>query len=221
MVQLQFDARFVDHKYDLWALGEYLSTMEAQLTYLRDQDRVQTMAELAENGLSADEEARSLALQALDERAEIINPRLFRGPFLVALWGCYEATIINLAERIARERAATIQHHDLRGESILVRLKKYFDSYLGVALDVDAERTERLAHLYVVRNAFAHANGLLRANSARGQYRIEEVVKRNPTISVDSGFVIPSAEYLRDSYRDVSTSARDLISRAEGSAALR
>ena len=211
-----FDARFVAHEHDLWALGEYRSTIEAQLEYLRAQDEVRTMAELVELGLSDDDASRSGAWQRLDDRAERIHPRLFRGPYLVSLWGCYEATFLNVAESIAHERKTPLQHKDIRGESALSRAKKYFEDYLGIAFESDARRGERIADLYVMRNAFAHANGLLKAHNADRQNKIAAVVRRNPTILLDSGFVIPSAEYIDAAYQDVNSSARDLIGRVRG-----
>ncbi|BAH40769.1 MAG TPA: hypothetical protein DGD08_18190 [Gemmatimonas aurantiaca] len=221
MVRFSYDARFSENEYDLWALGEYLDRLEAQLVTLRTSDEARTFAELSAEGLLDDEESRTIAWQGLEERADRVYPRLLRGPFLVALWGCYEATILNVAESIATERKLSLQHRDIRGESAVARARKYFVDYLDIALDKDPIREMRINDLYVLRNALAHANGLVSANSDDGKRRIEAIVGRNPTIELNGGFIVPSAEYLRSAFDDVDSSARDLVQRVRGGPAFR
>ena len=79
----------------------------------------------------------------------------------------------------------------------------------------------RINDLYVLRNALAHANGLVSANSDDGKRRIEAIVGRNPTIELNGGFIVPSAEYLRSAFDDVDSSARDLVQRVRGGPAFR
>lgn len=215
MPHISFDMRFVENEYDLWALGEFHSVIEPQLQYLRDQDRVRAMAELAEQG-AADDEAWALAHQELDERAEHVLPRFFRGPFIVALWAAYESTLVNVADRLAEAREKTLRLADIRGGNLLDRARKYFDGYLDFPLDADAARTRRIADLYQIRNTLVHGNGQLRSRSREQRKILSKVLARYPTLSTERDTLLISAEYTRDILRDVDQSARDLVLRARG-----
>lgn len=217
MVKIHLDLRLIEIEYELWALGEFLNYMEPQIAHLADQDRVQTFAKLREAGWEHDETEVQLAIQELSERHDYVIPRFMRGPFIVALWACYEAAVSEIAVYRKRQQGATLDLRELRGDNFLTRARRYFDAVLDSALELDEARYHRLADLLAVRNALAHANGQRRGMSFEAWDRLTEILRRHDTPPDEyRGIVVLSAEYVRHAFEDINASARDLVNRARG-----
>lgn len=215
MAKLNFDLRFIEIEYELWALGQFLKFMEPQIATLQVQDEATTFRQLRESGWDDDEMELQLASQELRERQEFVVPRFMRGPFLVALWACYEAAVTEIASFIQRTKQAGLELSELRGDSLLTRARRYFDAVLLEPLDLDDSRYARLVDLMVIRHSLAHANGQRRAMTPRRWATLSDALTRNGTPADDyRGLVLLSPDYLKAAYSDVNTSLRDLVKRA-------
>jgi hypothetical protein len=216
MPKFTLDLRFVFLERELWALGEFLKVIEPQVTYLCDQDRIQTHARLSEQGYTWDDADLQLGLQDLDQRARIVFPRLLRNPFLVTLWAAYESGVAQIAADLARTTNTGLMLRDIRAHNSLDSAIKYYAEVVRTVLDLDNDRLGRLARLQALRNVVAHANGEQRAVSSERWNAVEKLLAGMPEVSVHDGYLIVSEEYLTAAYRDVSESLLDLIQRVRG-----
>jgi hypothetical protein len=93
--------------------------------------------------------------------------------------------------------------------------RRYFQTSLGVALDPDRQRYQRIVDLYAVRNLLRHANGRLTGLSSARTDGINAVVKRRGLrVEQSRGLLMVNAEYASSALDDVSGSLRDLVARA-------
>jgi hypothetical protein len=211
---LKIDLRFVDIEYELWALGHMLRVIEPAIEYLNEADERQTLSELEEAGLEVDEADRDLAWQDVHEKREHVLPRFMRGPLLVAIWAAYESGVTTVADIRAREMGTTLLLKHLR-EGFFERAQRYYGAVLGMPLDDDGQRRERLASLYAVRNAFAHANGRKDTMPADRWDELKRTLAPSQ-ISDWRGTLVPSHYFVAEAYDDVAASLRSLVSRAKG-----
>lgn len=212
---VKLDLRFVFLERELGALEEFLQVIEPQVSWLRAQDDIQTHARLKEQGLDWDDGDLQLELQYLDQRATTIFPRLLRNPFLVGLWAAYENGVKEIGDDLKRTTESMLGIRDVRGDDFIDGARKYY-SVVGVPLDLDPKRLDRLRDISKLRNIIAHANGEQRSVGADKWKAVESVVGRVPTVTVTDGYLILSAEYIAEAYRDVSDSLGDLIDRVRG-----
>ena len=87
---------------------------------------------------------------------------------------------------------------------------------LGVALDTDPIRLERLGHLYDFRNVLAHANGHVPWLTRGKAKALQGVLLKYPTNRLEHDYLILSPVYVRAALVDVEGSASDLVSRVRG-----
>ena len=215
MVLIQFDPRFIEIEYELWALGHLRTVIEEQIAFLRAQDTLKTYAELKEQGWYHDEGERQLASQELDERQDYVIPRFFRGPFVVSLWASYESAVVEVAGYLGRHSGAALALHDIRARSELKQFRKYFDAVLKRPLDESKERLEWIEDIRVIRHALAHANGQQRAIPDDKWRLVSEVLTRRGRPPDEyRGVVILSETFVREAYEAVNSSLRDLVVRA-------
>lgn len=213
MVRIRVDLQFVEIEYELWALGEYLNALEQQITFLTDQKRVQTYADLQTQKLDRHDPEVDLAFQELSELTESVLPRYFRGPFLVTLWAVYEAAITQIATYLQGYEDQALALKDIRGHTFLERASKYFGHVVAVPLHSSDHVAARLEMLVVLRNAVAHGNGRLGAVNKEAQRKIEQWSQQNEGVSETNGFLLLSDEFLRNSCQLVDESLRDLLMR--------
>lgn len=216
MTKISLDFRYVQFDYELWALGHMLGVIEPTIERLANEDESKTFEELQRDGWANDEAELDLAYQDIREKRDFVLPRFMRGPFIVALWACFESGVQSVAKGLHTEMSAPIRLDELKGDSFLSRAHRYFDAILQLPLEVDAARYARLTNLYLVRNAIAHANGLQEAMSpGRWQRLIQALSEKGAEAeSVERGAVVLTPEYVRASYDDVSESLKSLLARA-------
>jgi hypothetical protein len=214
MPRFRFDFRLIEVEAELAALGEYLFALEAQLIYLRDQKRVQTLADLRQTGSEDDDVEIDLAHQELRLLVEHTYPKSFRGTFVVSLWAVYESGISEVADFLRRRIGATETLAELRRGSILRRAERYYKDVLGFPLHPDPGVWASLTELYAVRNAYAHANGRLSAMDAHVRETIDRLIGEQVGVSADLGDILLTEDYIRHVYSLVNAQVRDLVRRA-------
>ena len=216
MTTITLDFRYVQFDYELWALSHMLDTIEPTIEALAAEDEFKTLEDLRESGWADDEAERDLALQDIREKRDDVLPRFMRGPFVVALWACYESGVGSIAKGLREETSAPIELDELKGDSFLSRAGRYFEAILGIPLDADDPRLQRLKNLYRVRNGLAHANGLQEGMTPKEWRRLLGALSQQGAErkSVERGAVVLTPEYVRAAYDDVSESLKNLLARA-------
>ena len=214
------DWRFVEIEHELWALSQFLPWVEQQIAYLRAQDRIRTEAELVEQGYKWEDGDTQVAFQQIYDRAERIFPRFMRGPFILSLWACFESSVMEVGDYLAREQHRELRLREVRGKDFVDGAVRYYSTVLGVPLDRDTLRLDRIRDLLRVRNAFAHGNGQQRAVPPDKWAALEQAIQRNPEIVVTDGVLVLSAHFLRTAWADVDESVRELVLRVRGGPAV-
>jgi len=218
VTRLTIDFRYVDIKYELWALGHMLKIIEPAIDHLSEQDEVETLEDLKRSGWEHDEAELDIAFQEIRDKRDYVLPRFMRGPFLVSLWACYESAVQMVARTMRNEIGAPLALSELRGESFLARAHRYFQALLGMPLDSDEARYSRLADLYRVRHALAHANGLREGMTQDGWAKLERTLaKHGVKLDMSRGLVVLTSAYVESAFSDVEASLRSLVMRAERS----
>ncbi len=212
----QIDFRFVEVEWELWALGQYLSLLEPQIAQLGKEAETRAYAKLAPG--ETDEGEISLASSEAYEMQEKVIPRFMRGPFLVAVWACFEAAVAHIADQMRKDLGVDLWFGELRGEHFLDRARRYFTAVLRSPFDDDASRYARLCDLQRVRNSLAHSNGQRAAMSDDAWKKLVEALKRNGvTIENHEDALILTAEYTKAAYADAEGCLRCLIERGRKS----
>ncbi len=215
MVLINFDPRFIEIEYELWALGHLRDVLEAQIVFLRDQDKLKTFAELKERGWDHDEVEWQLASQEFAERQEYVIPRFLRGPFVVSLWACYESAVKEIADYLQGRVGAPLTLRDIRADTELQQFMKYFGAVMKIPLDEIGDRLSFIDDLRLVRNALAHANGRQRAMPEQKWALVSTALKRRGSPPDDyRGLIVLSADFVREAYDAVNASLRELVARA-------
>lgn len=216
---MKIDLRYAGIEYELWALGHMLSVIEPAIDRLSEEGEMDILERLRRDGWEDDEAERQFAWQDISEIQEHVLPRFMRGPFVVALWACFEASVRAVARTMQAEAHSTNSLDDLRTPRFPLRARSYFREQFNLALDEDDARFERLTDLYVVRNGLAHTNGLREGMTPREWTGLQDALARSGT---DAGTfplaVVLTREYVEQAYGDVIECLRSLLARARSHA---
>jgi hypothetical protein len=206
---------YTEIEYELWALGHMLGIIEPAIAKIAADDKAETLADLKANRRDQDASAVQFALDEVRERRDAVLPRFMRGPFIVALWACFEFGVQMVAAGVQHANNIPIALCELRGESFLKRAERYFDALLNVKVDKDSDRLTRLADMYRIRCALAHSNGSRSGVSKKEWVRLCEALRRlNLQPDEQRGFVILTEHYVRTAFDDVNGSLVALVAQA-------
>ena len=219
MARIYVDMRFFEIEREIWAIGEYLKTIPAQVQQIVAQDRHRTSKILGAAGANLDEAEIQAELDEMHERTEKVFPRFVHIPCIVSIWACYESGVTEVADFLADGGSKKLRIRDVRRGNFVKNAESYYSTVLNVSLDNSEDRLARLADLLVIRNAIAHRNG--RSGPSGTADGVKSVLARTAEISVTEGYIDPSPVYLQNAYSDVSTSLGDLVWRVRGGPAVR
>lgn len=206
---------FVELEYELWALRKMLDTIEPAIVRLSEQQTSQILSELRGAPWSDDPAEIGFALQGLAEMRDYVLPRFMRGPFIVALWACFETSVYAVADQKRREGCAPIALAELQGRTFLERAKRYFKALLSMRVDDDSNRLERLADLYVIRSALAHANANREGMNQQAWADLRSACSRQGLdLDEDRGMLVLNEQYVRSAFFDVYGCLSSLFARA-------
>jgi hypothetical protein len=207
------DFTFIDTEHELWALGEMLPALEHQMPLLAAHQSETTFEELRRQGFDGDEAEISMAYSMTYHFAEYVLPRLLRGPFLISLWSVAELAMADAAKRLKEKTGKVLSLKDIRGKSDFDQAKKYFEFVLEFPLCNDSATFNALDRLRILRNAFAHANGQFSLVKPEDQKALKDWASSDENITIVNEYVIPSAQYVRDTFTLVDIWIRDLLQR--------
>lgn len=195
-----FDFRFVELFHELYALENYIVSIESQLPDLIKKEEGKAFSELKERGYENDPIERSQVEQRLSELIEEVLPRYFWGPILVTLWAIFESGLIEIAKEVKDQQKQMIKLNDIRG-NVLDRSDKYFNHILKIDINTKDNSWDHLKMFYVLRNALAHANG--RIENIKREEDISEInkwAKNGIGISQINGFLVFTSGFVRTTY---------------------
>jgi hypothetical protein len=209
-MSIYIDFRFVEIEYELWALQEYIRTLESQLPLLETQEQEKLRERIREQDY--DESDANIEYQQYYDLIERMLPRFFRSPVLVTLWAIYESAIKEIASYIKEKQKCSLDIQDIRGDT-LGRTKKYYDHVLKFPLITSDQTWEYLEMLLVLRNALAHGNGRKDAIKNDTWKKIEKWQKAKTGVVVEDDYLIFTASFVQEAFTIVSDALRDLIQR--------
>lgn len=219
MPRFQIDFRFVEIEAELWALRQFLSVVEDQITSLIDEDARRLHAANAD--LEWEDPSFGAERQEHDIRSTRVFPRFMRNPFLVALWACYESGVEEVAAELLRKKGKGLRLRDIRGENWLECAVTYFAEVHGWQLESDPGLLEAIRDLLVVRNCVAHANGQVRSIPENKLKKLRAVAARQRGVAIDDGLIVTTPEYLAGAFAAVDSSLSSLVTAVRGDPSVR
>jgi hypothetical protein len=211
MVELSFDFRLLDVSIELHALEDHLEIIEDHIKQLVKLEYAKVDDLVKANHWEQDDADWDFARQECNHRIGFLFPRIFRGPFLVALYAVFEAAITEISRLIQSKQSQPISMNDLRGE-FLERASKYYKNIIKFDLHSNKE-WQRIKILSELRNAIAHTNGRMDMLKNDTRTKIHQWEKQNIGIYSDLNFLIVDEKFASEIYRDVRLYLDDLVSR--------
>lgn len=210
-ISFKFDFRLVGASLELYGLEEHLKLIENQIANIQETAHLKARTYIREKCVTPDEPEWHIAWQEYDKRVDSL-PRIYRGPFLVALYAVYESIVTEIADLIQQKQGGKIGLNDLRG-SFLERAKKYYKYLLRFELYKEEKVWQDVKILTEIRNAFAHANGRMGMLNKKSRDTIEKWERGKIGISTWSGYIMCDEEFVARLFAVVRGSLDDLIKR--------
>lgn len=193
-----------------YALEEYLKTLDERLSNIQQQTQFRLEAELRQSypNIAADPESEYYDII----RSTVIEtiPRFFVGAALVSVWAFYESAIEELADYAKRKERIGVSLKDLKG-NFNDQSRKYFAYVLKLPLPYTDHAVERLSHLSILRDCFAHDNGNLRNVSEERLEKIRNITSRSDGASIVENHLVITANFVLDSYRFIEQSLQTVL----------
>ena len=195
-----FDFRFIEVFHELYALEQYMDSIESQLPDLIKKEEEKAYANLRQKGYENDLIERHQMHQKLYELIEEVLPKYFWSSILVTLWAIFESALSEIAKEAKDQQSQAIGLNDITG-NILDRTKKYFNHVLKIPIQTTGMTWQNIRMFYVVRNAIAHANGRLEnIKSEKDVKKIKKWTRDNIGIQEINGGLFFSSDFVRKTY---------------------
>lgn len=205
-----FDFRFVELFHELYALEQYMDSVESQLPDLIKKEEKNAFSRLRQKGYENDPFERDQIQQQLYDLVEEVLPRYFFSSILVTLWAIFESAIIEIAKEVKDQQNQVIKLNDFSG-NFLERANKYFNHIIKIPIEIEDSALQHLRMFYTLRNAIAHANG--RLDNIKNEKDIKKIKKwSNENIGIYNvnGNLIFSSKFVRKTFLVVFKVIKDL-----------
>ena len=210
-ISFEFDSRLVGASLELYGLEEHLKLIESQIVHIQKTEHHKARTSIREKRLHPDEPEWHIAWQEYHVRVDPL-PRIYRGPFLVALYAVYESIVTEIARLIQGKQSQRIGINDLKG-GFLERAKKYYKCLLQFDLYSEEKVWQDVKMLFEIRNVFAHANGRLDMLNEKSRENMIIWEKQKLGISTWSGYIMCDKKLVARLFSEVRGSLEDLINR--------
>lgn len=191
-----YDLRFVEIFHELYALEDYMNSIESQLPDLIEKEKEKVYQNRPENN-PIEWQEKELELYEL---IEDVLPRYFRNPIIVTLWAIFESAIIEIAKEIKDQQSLPIKLDDIRGD-FLTRTNKYFNHIIKFSMDARGSSWKHFRKFYLLRNSIAHGNGRLdNIKNPENRKTILEWENENTEITTAGGNIVCSPDFIRKTY---------------------
>ena len=196
---IKIDFRFLNIFHELYALKQFISSIESQLPTVIEQE-----TQKAHENLRAKEYEDS-DRQDIEQRLyDLINnvlPRYFWSSIFVILWAIFESGILEAAKEAKSPEGQNIPLPDIPS-NFLKKANKLINDVFGFQLR-GLEGWKKLQMYYVLRNAIVHANG--RIESIKSEKDINNILgwggEKNSGIDVSTGSIIFTPEFIKEAYQ--------------------
>lgn len=201
-----FDLRFIEIFHELYALEDYINSVELQLPQLIEKEKEKAY----QNRPTDDPIEWQQKENELYELIEDVLPRYFRNPIIVTLWAIFESAIIEIAKEIKDQLSIPITLDDITGD-FLKRTNKYFNHVINFPIDVRGTSWKQFRKFYLLRNAIAHGNGRLdNIKNPDDRKAILDWEGENSDISTIGGNIVCSPNFIRQTYSIVLKFLQDI-----------
>jgi len=191
-----FDFRFVEIFHELYAIEDYINSIEAQLPCLIERGKERSQNDRPQNDPFEWQQKE----QELYELIEEVIPRYFRNPIVVTLWAVFESAIIEISKEIKDQKELSITLDDIR-DDFLDRTKLYYNQILKFPLDVRGASWQHFRKFYRIRNAIAHGNGRLdNIKEPKNRKKIYKYEEESIGIFVLGGNIVCSPIFIRNTH---------------------
>jgi hypothetical protein len=155
-----------------------------------------------------------LAYQTIDDLRNVVLPYQLCNGFLLMLWAGYELCLGMIGSELAGDLGRGGRLQQPVGPPI--EKSKAAFRRLGVDLDPDGDRLDRLHDLYEIRSAIVHAGGRRQGLPTERWQELLAIASRYPTrIDRARELLLAEPAYLQSAYSDVAVSLRGLVERAK------
>lgn len=197
----QIDLRFIEIFHELYALEDYINSIELQLPQLIEKEKEKVFQNRPKDDFIELQQKE----YELYELIEDVLPRYFRNPIVITLWAIFESAIIEIAKEIKDQLDIPITLGDIKGD-FLTRTNKYFNHIIKFSIDVRGDSWKQIRKFYLLRNAIAHGNG--RLDNLKNPNDIKNILaweKENSDISTMGGNIVCSPDFIKEIYSIVFT----------------
>ena len=206
-----YDFRFVEIFHELYALEDYINSIESQLPDLIEKEKEKAYQSRPEYD-PIEWQQKEQALYAL---IEDVLPRYFRNPIIVTLWAIFESAIIEIAKEIKDQQSLPITLDDIRGD-FLERTNKYFNHIIKFSMDARGSSWQHFRKFYLLRNAIAHGNGRLdNIKNPENRKTILEWENENTEITTAGGNIVCSPDFIKKTYSVVFEFLQNITERVK------
>ena len=210
---MSLDLRLLEVPFELDTLEEHLSMIEEQMDRSSESAKLMVNDVIKEQNLTPCAAEWNLIWQWHFDHVDIVLPRILRYSFLVSLYAVYESTVTEVADLMRKRVGQKISLYDIRGSDFARRADKYYNHILQFQLSRDSQIWERVIVLSGLRNAIAHTNGRMDRLNKRARERIRKWETKLTGIECDTGYVIVSEDFLKETFTLVKGDLEDLIVR--------
>ncbi len=206
-----YDFRFVEIFHELYALEDYIDSVESHLPDLIEREKEKAYQSRS-NKESIEWHQNE---QALYELIEEVLPRYFRNPIVVTLWAIFESAVIEIAKEVQAQQCLPIALDDIRGD-FLERTNKYFNHIIKFPIDARGNSWQHLRKLYLLRNALAHGNG--RLDNIKNQEELKTRLgldKANSEVAITDGNLVCYPNFISNTLSMILDFLSDITEKVE------
>ena len=210
-----FDFRFIEIFHELYALENYMNSIESQLPDLIKKEEEKAYENIRKKQCENNPIECQQMEQELYELIEDVLPRYFRNQIIVTLWAIFESAIIKIAKKVKDQKKIPISLNDINCD-FLEKTNKYFNHILKISIDTRGSSWQHLRKFYLLRNSIAHGNGQLdNIKNTEDRNKIIQWENENIGITTMGGNLICSSDFIRRTYAVVSKVLENMTERVQ------
>lgn len=196
--------------YHSWSLRIYLENLEEFIAHTGDQYRLRAARALDNRKDELGDEMYHQELGYIDEAAEQRVPGYARMSAIVLLWGMFEITVSDMARYLARREAVSLRLRDIRKDSFMQQVQKYYEYVLGIQLPWTELQKRDARSLYIIRNAIAHRYGQYMDATEEQRESFRKEIQGVPGVKLQGSELVISREYVQSASELVFTMLENL-----------
>ncbi len=211
-MKINVDFRLLDVSLELYALKDHYELINNQLLHLKEAEEATLLEYLKRENLTPEDPEWDFARQECEHKVEFLLPRVFWGPYIVALYAAFETGVTEIASLLQKSQGQEIGINDLRGD-FLERASKYYKNILRFELCSDNEAWQCIKMLAELRHAIAHVNGRLDMLNEKSRRKITAWGKQEIGITFFYNYLLFDSVITKNLLSQVQLTLESLIER--------